>query len=220
MTEVRLISDWLTTLGYDTVAAAEAARTVLEAAKFTQPRKRSMSVEKLSRAADLLAVHLVRACDQPACQRAAPAISPAHRLVVLTTSKNGCEVCGGSNNRSAATAFVEAARRAGVGRVLIVGGSPVHHRELSRLAGSAVEFRFVDGAEGNHTKRDALANLQWADALVIWANTPLPHSVSVSYTDECPPGLPSVTVRRRGVEGLCVELSRLFDGIRPARNRG
>lgn len=215
MTEVRLIADWLVTLGYDTPAAADTARRVLQDARLTQPRKRSMAVEKLPKAADLLAVHLVRACGQPACQRAAPGLAPPGRGVVTTTSKNACEVCGGSNNRSAATAFVAAALRAGVVRVLVVGGSPVHHRELIRLAAGAVEFRFVDGAEGNHTKRDAVANLQWAEALVIWANTPLPHSVSVSYTDECPPGLPSVTVRRRGVEGLCVELSRLFDGLLP-----
>ena len=92
MTEVRLIADWLSTLGYDTTPAADVARSVLEEARFTRPRKRSMAVEKLPKAADLLAERLVRACGQPACQRAASGITPVGRRVVTTTSKNACEV--------------------------------------------------------------------------------------------------------------------------------
>lgn len=208
---MRDIEEWLAEEGYDTPAAAAAARAELEAAGFTNARKRSMVAGKLERASAYLASRLVRACGRGECSTGAPGLAPRGRRVVETGTRGACEVCGGSNNQAAATALMAAAVRARLTRVLVVGGTPVLHRELAALAPS-LSFRFVDGNQGQHTKKSAIGDLQWAEVAIIWANTPLPHRVSTPYKDECPADLPMITVRTRGLEGFCSELTRLLGG--------
>ena len=211
VTDVRDIGEWLAEEGYDTPAAAAVARAELEAAGFTNARKRSMAAGKLERASAYLGSRLVRACSRPECSAAAPRMPLRGRRLVGTLTRAACDVCGGSNNQSAATGLMAAAERAGLTRVLVVGGTPVLHRELAALAPS-LSFRFVDGNQGQHTKKGAIGDLQWAEVAVIWANTPLPHRVSTPYKDECPADLPMITVRTRGLEGFCSELTRLLGG--------
>ena len=87
----------------------------------------------------------------------------------------------------------------------VVGGTPVLHQELSQLlAGGPTELRAVDGTSGNHTTRMAETNMDWAQLVVIWASTPLPHKVSDLYTT--PLGRRAVVVHRRGIEALCEEI--------------
>lgn len=211
MTEARDIGEWLAEVGYDTPTAAAAARAELEAAGFTNARKRSMAAGKLDRASAYLASRLVRACGRIECSTAAPGLAPGGRRLVKTLTRGACDVCGGSNNQSAATGLMAAAARAGLTKVLVVGGTPVLHREIAALVPS-LSFRFVDGNQGQHTKKGAIGDLQWAEVAVIWANTPLPHRVSTPYKDECPADLPMITVRTRGLEGFCSELTRLLGG--------
>ena len=108
--------------------------------------------------------------------------------LVVETRPDQCAICGGSNNRRAALLLGRACRLRRVNRLLILGGTPSLHAELDGLLGPlGITLRCIDGATGAHSKTDALPNLNWAQVLVIWASTPLPHKVSVSYTDERPP---------------------------------
>lgn len=204
------IAAWLASLGYESDEARTTARAVLEREGLTNPRKRGMAPEKLSRARAALEAHLRPLCDS--C--AANLRRPDARTVVRTTQPY-CETCAGSNNRRAAEALIKACLQSGVTRLLIVGGTGVTHRELqSLLEDSGLELRCIDGAERNPTKRDAAADLAWAQFMVIWGSTPLPHRVSEAYTGQRPSYLRSITVRRRGIEALCHEIITSLRGGR------
>ncbi len=110
--------------------------------------------------------------------------------------------------------MLRACRLAKLRRMLIVGGTPAQHRDIEKGASGSLSFRFIDGKSGNANKRGAIADLNWAQLMVIWASTPLPHSVSTPYTDERPTDLPMITVARRSTEALCTEVTRNLSGGR------
>jgi len=177
------------------------AREILEAGGLTNPRKHAMEASKLPRARTLLGQRVVRVCSKECRSLAAPGREP-----LLVESDTRCQVCEGSNNRRAALLFAAELRRRGGSRLLVVGGTPVNHRELQQvLALGGVEARCVDGASSTPSQKEAWADERWADLTVIWATTPLPHKVSLLYTVD-PQGRAPVTVARRGIEALCTEL--------------
>lgn len=199
------ISAWLADEGFLTKEARSVARKLLEAAGITNPRKRAMAVTKLDHARDVLARHVVRACD--GCWDLATA---AEGQVRVESDAANCSVCAGSNNRRAAEEMIAACERAGLRRLLVVGGTGATHQQLaSLLRDSAIELRLVDGKEQRPTRREALADLAWGDLLVLWASTPLPHKSSMLYTGparELP--IHMITVSRRGVAALCDEVTK------------
>lgn len=198
------IAAWLHEEGFATSEAVAAARAQLEAAGLTHSRKQAISRAKLGTARAVLAEKVIRVCGD-SCAQFARKSSPARQP--LQSTRRTCEVCCGSNNRRAARLLAASLERSGVRRLLIVGGTGQLHRELDTLLeGSGTELRCIDGVERPPSKRDALADLNWADFMVVWASTPLPHKVSVLYTDECPPHLPRITVQRRGIEALCTDI--------------
>jgi len=80
------------------------------------------------------------------------------------------------------------------------------YAELDRTLGRDLQLRFVDGTSNLPNGTDALRDCAWADLLVIWAPTPLPHKVSTLYRAEvCAVGH-RVTVHRRGIEALAAEV--------------
>ncbi|MGI8927416.1 MAG: hypothetical protein ACR2HN_12340 [Tepidiformaceae bacterium] len=167
-----------------------------------------MLATKAPAARSLLAARLALVCGHPACAQLTTGVRQR-----VAASAAHCEVCAGSNNRRAARVMAAACAAAGLARLLIVGGTTRLHGELGALLnGSAIELRCIDGAERTPTKKDAVSDLAWAHLLVIWASTPLPHKVSVSYADERPPSLRHVTVARRGLEALCMEVTTLATG--------
>jgi hypothetical protein len=102
--------------------------------------------------------------------------------------------------------------RRGLRRLLVVGGSPSAHRELEELlAGRGIELRLVNAAEGTHTTRTARSGVDWADLIVVWGATPLPHKVSRLYTEGIPQRVRIVRLAKRGVEALCREVVRSLD---------
>lgn len=194
------------------LANAEAqrdGRRALEAAGLTRPGKRRIARTKLEDARRAIAERLLRLCGDPECLRLANGGAAARPSVVAAA--NACEVCGGSNNRRAAAALVRCLRRNGVRRVLVVGGSPSTRAELGRLLadGGDLETRLVD-PDGSHARKDAEPHLQWAQLLVVWGATQLPHKVSKLYTDRPPPHLRVVSLAKRSVEALCREAARSF----------
>jgi hypothetical protein len=109
--------------------------------------------------------------------------------------------------------MVAACAGAGLERILLVGGSGKAHAEIRELtAGSPIEWRIIDGRNDRPTRRTAAPDQAWAQLLVVWASTELPHRVSQVYTEDRPEGLPLVTVARRGVEALCQAVSQFAAG--------
>ena len=112
-------------------------------------------------------------------------------------------MCGGSTNRSALERMARTLESAGVGRVLVVGGTEAQAREIRENSPNSVEWRFVT----TQTSRDARyfrGDRDWADVIVIWASTPLPHKVSRHFEGRGDSRRVSVT--RRGVAALADEV--------------
>jgi len=195
------IDDWLANEGILDAASRIEARVVLAGAGLTRAGKHRIAIHKLDRARDALWAGITPVCANRACIAAA-AGQPAKPIV--RTGRDRCSVCGGSNTRRAGREMVEACAQAGLHRILLLGGSGNAHAELRALtAGTPIEWRIIDGRNDRPTKRQALPDLAWAQLLVVWASTELPHRVSQVYTEDRPPGLPLITVARRGVEALC-----------------
>jgi hypothetical protein len=197
------ISDLLRDEGFETPAAQAAARAVLESAGLTRAGKQRMATDKLDRARDAIGLAIARSCGSPDCE--AELRDDDRRLVHV--AKRACVVCGGSNNRRAVRRMAEACRRAGLRRVLVVGGRPPLWQELEREA-RELDFTFVDGTDNLPDGKAALRHCAGADLLVIWAPSPLPHKVSGLYRPEVCDVPHRVTVHRRGIEALALEVVR------------
>lgn len=195
------IDHLLRTEGFGSTDARAAAREALEAARLTRPGKQRIAAEKLGRARDAIAAAIVAHCSKPECRaavardrRRAVEVDPAH-----------CTICSGSNNRRALRAMADACLAAGVRRVLVVGGRPPAYVELQRTL-TELELRFVDGTSNLPNGTDALRDCAWADLLVVWAPTPLPHKVSTLYRSDVCGVAHRVMVHRRGLEALAGEV--------------
>ena len=189
--------------GFVSPSATATARAALEAAGITRPGKTGLSSLKLQRARASIEARLARVCTRSECRAQ---LEVGGREVVEVV-RFACEVCGGSNNQGAVRDMAAACRAAGVNRVLVVGGTPRLHGALSAFSSvDGPEFRFVSGTEKEPNQRDALIDCGWADLVVVWAPTPLPHKVSRLYAaDVCPAD--HVEVHRRGIEALALTVA-------------
>lgn len=206
--DIVAIPAFLRSEGFDSPEALARARALLEQQGLTRSGKQNLSTVKLARAREILNAKFSRYCGNDDCLRIALETAPDREPLVVNDAS--CQFCGGSNNRRAARQAVTLMRARGIERLLIVGGTPTQHAELTQLLGGdgGVRMRFVDGAEGRHTKREAITDLEWAQIVVIWGATPLPHKVSNLYTEEAPPHVRTVKLARRGIEALCSEIIR------------
>jgi hypothetical protein len=206
------IEAFLRAEGFASAEALDAARVALEAGGLTRAGKRRIAEAKLESAREALARALQRLCANPECARLARA--GGARRTRVRVEPAACEVCGGSNVRRATRALALCLTSRGVRRVLIVGGKGAQHTEIEDpLLAAGLEVRFVDGTRGSPSRRDAAPDLQWAQVLVVWGATQLPHKVSRLYTDDLPAHLRGRTVRlaRRGIEAVCREVMAHFD---------
>jgi hypothetical protein len=196
------IADLLGSEGFRSPAAVATARAALEAAGLTRPGKTRIADEKLDRARDAIGLALVRHCSSAEC---IAAVADDGRQAV-EVERAHCSVCSGSNNVRAMRRMASACKRAGLRRVLVVGGRPPVYAEMERTLGRDLQLRFVDGTSNLPNGTDALRDCAWADLLVIWAPTPLPHKVSTLYRAEVCGVAHRVTVHRRGIEALAAEV--------------
>jgi hypothetical protein len=196
------IAELLRTEGFRSADAIARARAALETAGLTRPGKSRMANEKLDRARDALGRSLVRHCSSPDC---ASAVADDGRQPV-EVERAQCSVCSGSNNTRALRRMGSACSAASVRRVLVVGGRPPMYAEIDGILGRDLELRFIDGTSNLPNGTDALRDCAWADLLVIWAPTPLPHKVSSLYRADVCGVAHRVTVHRRGIEALAAEV--------------
>lgn len=179
-------------LGY---AEHDGCEEILAAAGLTNARKSRIRASKREQARLLLEAALFKVCNRGDCRVAAKARA-GPREIVSAAAQHHCEICSGSINQSAVDDMAEAARRAGVSRICVVGGSPAAREELRRALGDRLEFRGVDGTL-SHTRAQAQDNARWAGLVVIWGSTELDHRVSTLYRG------PNVVVApKRGVADL------------------
>lgn len=196
------IADLLRSEGFRSPVSVALARGALEEAGLTRPGKTRIADEKLERARDAIGHALVRHCSSAEC--IAAVADDGRRPVEVERAH--CSVCSGSNNRRAMRRMASACAAAGIRRVLVVGGRPPMYAELERALGRDLQLRFVDGTSNLPNGTDALRDCAWADLLVIWAPTPLPHKVSTLYRAEVCAVAHRVTVHRRGIEALAAEV--------------
>jgi hypothetical protein len=185
--------------------AAIRARAVLEEAGLTRPGKVRIALSKVEPAREVLSERLARLCGKPACADA------AQEREVVKVLASDCEACAGSRNKSAGRTAAQALRGQGVSRLLVLGGSPATQETLRSVLGEGFEVRCIDGTNGTRPQKRVWADLDWAQVLVIWGSTYLPHKVSMKYTGYRPLGLRVVQVGRRGVEAVCQELARQLE---------
>jgi hypothetical protein len=182
--------------------AAIRARAVLEEAGLTHARKMRIAHSKLEQVRNLLRARLARLCGNPACADA------AQGREIVQVPASDCEACEGSRNRSAGRMAARALREQGVSRLLVLGGSPATQETLRSVLGKGFDVRCIDGTNGTRTHARVAADLGWAQVMVVWGSTYLPHKVSKQFTEHVPPGLRVVQVGRRGVEAVCEALAR------------
>ena len=196
------IAAFLADEGFVAPDSATTARTALEAAGLTRAGKGRIATEKLGRARDAIGLVIARSCGSPGCD----AVLAGDGREIVRVATFVCSICGGSNNRRALHLMAGACARANVRRVLVIGGRPPMYAEIERTLGRDLELRFVDGTSNLPNGTDALRDCAWADLLIIWAPTPLPHKVSSLYRAEVCGVAHRVTVHRRGIEALAAEV--------------
>jgi hypothetical protein len=194
------IDAWLAEKGYGLPAARAKAHAAIEEAGLTRAGKLRISAEKLPRVLEALRARFCLHCATPACLGFAKG---SGREPLLCDPKSTCERCGGSNNRRAEADLVEACTKAGVKRLVIVGGSPAVREELEGALGAALSLRMIDGTE-RRTIDNAKADMQWGDLILLWGASELHHKVSMQYTNLTQPELKRklVRVQQRGVAAL------------------
>lgn len=196
------IDAWLAENGYGLSQVLPQARAALEEGGITRPGKQRMSVDKAPRALALLRERFVLHCELPECVRFA---SRSGRTPLPCNPKSTCERCGGSANQAAERALLEACRRHGIRKLVIVGGSPAVREELDKKLGTELELRMIDGTERRTADR-ARSDLEWADVVLVWGASELHHKVSWHYTQAPLPQRHKVIhVARRGVAALLAE---------------
>jgi len=172
------IAQLLAGLGYGVPADAAKARAHLEARGLTRPGKLRISDEKRPRVEAALAERFAVLCANPLCAKAAAGA----REVIQAVPRARCEHCGGSDNRQALLRLESLAAREKMTKFVVVGGSPAVRDELRALKPAAWTMRLIDGTQ-RRTQRDAQADLDWADLILVWGGSELDHKVSHLYTD-------------------------------------
>ena len=178
-------------------------RALLEDRGLTRPGKTGIAADKAAAVEQLLARTYTWLCD--ACQVAEEL--PVGDPSLLSVGRDDCAGCQGSDDLRALRAMGDACARAGVRRIVVLGGSPTVRRRLRELDYTGVEVRFVEG-DVSRAARRADANKAWADLLIVIASSHLPHKVSLPYTQDLAIRHKLITVPRRGLAALAEAISR------------
>ena len=207
MTDV-LITAMLSELGITSADAQQSAWEALVAAGVVsgRPNRTRIAEDKRERVGAVLGDAFLRHCHNGDCSQRAT--SSAGSREVLLVDQQFCEVCGGSTNRRALERMAVAMQAAGTSRVLVVGGTEEMEREIRRNTPASVEWRFENGLT-SRDDRYYRADMQWAELIVIWSSTPLPHKVSKHFAGKGDGR--RVTVTRRGVAALADQLRQRLE---------
>lgn len=184
------------------VTHPDAVRSAIEAlveagVLSSRPNRTRIAADKRERVDSAISDTFLRHCNNGDCRQ--QAASQGGQRKPLLAGQQHCEVCGGSANRSALERMAHAMQERGLSRVLVVGGTEAAEREIRECSTGSVEWRFVN-TKVARDDRYHRSNRDWAEVIVIWSSTPLPHKVSRHY--EHGGGGIRVTVTRRGVAAM------------------
>lgn len=197
------LSEFLSSRGFEG-EHAELALNELRRLGLTRHGRTRIAEFKLKVVEAALHAAFFRVCAKAECRMN----TDAARTGIRVSAKH-CEVCGGSDNRRAVEAMLVAMRRAGLTKLLVVGGSPGTRRCLECLCIDRCQLRFIteDTPPNRKTVRPLL---YWSDIAAIWISTEIPHKATAALS-----GPKVLKVSRRGVaalacavEGRCLGLAR------------
>ena len=205
----RPITVFLNSLGISDVAEQAVARQILEDTGHTRAGKVNMAVHKEPAAQESLQARLAFHCSTAACREALAGDAGVEEnpRKLLLVAREACEVCGGSADRRALLDMANAMGEAGFSRIVVVGGTDQKAARIRELCPTTVVWRFVDGLKKVNEK-NAASDLKWADVVVIWATTPLPHHVSNLYSKS----VHAITAPTSGIAALAREAARFARG--------
>jgi hypothetical protein len=194
------IDELLAQLGFSGDHPRAAARAALDEAKLTNPKKLRVSLDKGDGIRELLVTRFVRSCSRATCKQAA---ARDGRSMLEVAHHKDCEFCGGQENRAEIERAIKELEARGITRLVIVGGSPATHEELTRLVGERLTVRLISGTDRRNGTA-AKSDIAWAQLVVVWGGTELDHKVSKLYTDGRHPHV--VTCPKRGIASLAATI--------------
>ncbi len=152
------------------VAQPEGVRDLLRAVRQVDP-------DALGR---LVRDRLVRVCAHPVCNQVAVL---EDRLPMRVDSGRDCEICRGSSDRRWFLRMVRECVRAGVRRLLVIGGRDVTRDALRGLAeGQPVDLRLIADNEEVLPAR-VQGRIEGSDLLILWSEAVVSVDVSGPYAD-------------------------------------
>ena len=200
----RPIAVFLQTIGISGINEQATARRILEEHGFTRPGRVNMATTKEVAARDLLENRLAFHCSSYSCFAALQkSVGGSKGRRLLLVERDACEVCQGSADRMALNELGQAMAGSGLARVVVLGGSSRKTSRIRELTPAAIEWRFVDGLKRINSK-EAASDLDWGDVIVIWATTPLLHSVSNHFAK----GPRTITAPTTGIAALAKEVTK------------
>ena len=198
------IAEMLAGFGISDAGSQQSALVALVAAGVvsSRPNRTRIAADKRERVGEVLAEAFFQHCHNGDCrQQAASAVDPRALLLV---DQPFCEVCHGVHQPQRPGADGKDAEdgggqpRASGRRYRGAGaGDPRQLAELRRVA--VRDHPDVPGRPGYYR-----SDRDWADVIVFWASTPLPHKVSRHF--ESKGDGRKVSVTRRGVAALADEV--------------
>lgn len=120
-----------------------------------------------------------RVCAHPVCNQVA---EHDERVVLRVDDERICEVCGGDADRRWFARMVRECSRAGVRRLLVIGGEPVHDALRGLSQGQPVDLRLVGADDEVHPAR-VRGRVEGCDVLVLWSSRLVTEAVATPYAD-------------------------------------
>ena len=198
------LGELLASLGLEGPRNTEVGLAALHAHGLTRPGKQRISIAKQDAAVKALRAALIRTCHKPACKATA---QHDGRTIVNVGIVSHCDICNGKDNQRAVAAMLDAMHQTGQTKLLVAGGAPDSRKALANLCGSSCKVRFISSDDHPSRKKTADPGMAWADIVVIWASTEIPHKTTVTLR-----GPKVITVPRRGIASLADEVTRFIAG--------
>lgn len=126
----------------------------------------------------LITERLRGVCVDPICNQVAAA---QDGFALRVDSERDCSVCGGSDERRWFLRMALECDRAGVRRLLVIGGTDSVHEHLRMLSqGQRVDFRLVTTADELFPAR-VQGRVEGCDLLILWSSAVVSPAVSEPY---------------------------------------
>ncbi len=188
----------------DSRAQQSAICTLKDAGVISRrPNRENIAVCKEDKVRETLAERFVWHCGNGNCKRDADGLGCS----LLLVDRQACQICGGSTDKQALENMLEAMRSAGLNNLLVIGGTEGKRHEMQDkwpVARNIRPYLRVIDSENARSDKYYREDRQWADVIVIWASTSIPHKI----TSHFPKSPNRITVPRRSISALAEGVTR------------